>query len=97
MNSMKDTYFTLTNQITVFITKLLYNCSIDATEDDQRYGRMVNHSKKFPNAVPKVFAINGIPRLCLMALRDIEIGEELLYDYGERRKDVLDSNPWLIL
>ena len=71
-------------------------CSIDATKDDHRYGRMVNHSKKAPNTQPKAFMINGVPRLCLMATRDIKVGEELLYDYGERRKDVLDSNPWLI-
>ena len=74
----------------------LCNCSIDATEDDHRYGRMVNHSKKVPNVSPKVFTIDGVPRLCLMALRNIGIGEELLYDYGERRKEVLDSNPWLM-
>ena len=57
---------------------------------------MVNQSKKSANAVPKVFTVNGVPRLCLMAIRDIEVGEELLYDYGEWRKDVLESNPWLI-
>lgn len=55
----------------------------------------MNHSKKSPNAQPKIFTINGVPRLCLMATKDIAIGDELLYDYGERRKDVLDSNPWL--
>jgi histone-lysine N-methyltransferase SETD8 len=57
---------------------------------------MVNHSKRVPNVLLKVFIIDGVPRLCLMALRNIDIGEELLYDYGERRKEVLDSNPWLM-
>lgn len=82
--------------MTLFMDMTLCNCSIDATKDDHRYGRMVNHSKKVPNALLKVFTINGVPRLCLMALRNIQIGEELLYDYGERRKEVIESNPWLM-
>ena len=70
--------------------------SIDATKDDGRYGRMVNHSRKSPNAVPKVYTDDsGCPRLCLVAIKEISTGEELLYDYGERRNDVMKSNPWL--
>ena len=57
---------------------------------------MINHSKKSANALPKVFTVDGNPRLCLIAMRDIDVGEELLYDYGERRKDILDANPWLM-
>lgn len=56
---------------------------------------MVNHSKKSPNAVLKVFNVDGVPRLCLMASRKISKGEELLYDYGDNRSDVIKSNPWL--
>ena len=69
--------------------------SIDATKDDGHYGRMVNHSRKSPNATPKVFKVNGIPRVCLMAKHPIQEGKELSYDYGDRRTDVLESNPWL--
>ena len=45
-----------------------------------------------PNLLPKVFTTDGVPRLCLMAIRDIKIGEQLLYDYGGQRKDILVSN-----
>jgi SET domain-containing protein len=31
----------------------------------------------------------------LVALRDIEMDEELFYDYGERRKDIIEAFPWL--
>jgi len=29
--------------------------------------------------------------------RDIEPGEELLYDYGDRSKESLEAHPWLAL
>lgn len=35
------------------------------------------------------------PRLVLIAKHDIEVGAELLFDYGERNKDIIKSNPWL--
>ena len=82
--------------MTLFMDMTSCNCSTGATKDDHRYGRMVNHSRKAPNALLKVFSIDGVPRLCLIAFRNIEIGEELLYDYGERRKEVIESNPWLM-
>lgn len=36
------------------------------------------------------------PRLYFVALRNIAPGEELSYDYGDRRKDVIKDNPWLL-
>ena len=69
--------------------------SIDATKDNGRLGRLVNHSKKSPNVVTKVLEVDGHPYLCLMAARDVEVGEELQYDYGERRNDIVKSFPWL--
>ena len=59
--------------------------------------RMTTAMVEWSNAVPRVFTINGVPRLCLMAIRDIEVGEELLYHYGERWKDIVKSNPWITL
>jgi len=58
-------------------------------------GRLINHSRKNSNCQPKVFVIRDQPRLILVASRDIEIGEELYYDYGERRKDIIETFPWL--
>jgi histone-lysine N-methyltransferase SETD8 len=58
-------------------------------------GRLINHSRKNSNCQPKVFVIRDQPRLVLVALRDIDKDEELFYDYGERRKDIVESFPWL--
>ena len=68
---------------------------VDATEETNRLGRLINHSRKNSNCQPKVFVIRDQPRLVLVALRDIDVGEELAYDYGERRKEILEAFPWL--
>ncbi|GIX66228.1 SET domain containing protein [Babesia caballi] len=59
---------------------------IDATEEDIKFGpaRLINHSRKNPNVLPKALEIDGCPRLFFVAKRDIKCGEELLIDYGER-------------
>ncbi len=70
-------------------------CSVDATKESGRLGRLVNHSKTKSNVVTKVVEVGGTPHLCLMASRDIAVGEELQYDYGERKKEIVESLPWL--
>jgi histone-lysine N-methyltransferase SETD8 len=70
---------------------------IDATHETGRFGRLVNHSCKAPNCVPKVFSLNDEPRVILVARHDIEKDTELLYDYGDRSKESLASHPWLML
>jgi SET domain-containing protein len=69
---------------------------IDATETFDRLGNMVNDGKgEEQNCNMKLVVINNQPHLCLFAVRDIQIGEELLYDYGDNfgnlwwRKQVL--------
>lgn len=71
--------------------------SIDATSETGRLGRLVNHSRQSPNLQTKVVFFREKPRLILVARRDIEIGEELLYDYGDRSKESLEAHPWLSL
>jgi histone-lysine N-methyltransferase SETD8 len=66
---------------------------IDATHAG-RIGRYINHSRK-GNLVTKMFVVDGVPRLALMASKDIPEGTELLYDYGERSKSVIEEHPWL--
>lgn len=44
-------------------------------------GRFVNHSCK-PNCEMQKWTVNGLFRMVLFALRDIEPGEELTYDYN---------------
>jgi SET domain-containing protein len=43
----------------------------------------------------KVIEVEGTPRLLFFALRDLECGEELLYPYGEQRRQCLEENSWL--
>ena len=71
--------------------------SVDATKETSRVGRLVNHSKRDANTVPKVLEVNNKPEIWLVASRDIMPGEEILFNYNENRKPVLKSNPWLTL
>lgn len=68
---------------------------LDATEPTNRLGRLVNHSRKRPNCKMEIFSHDNKPYLILTAIKDIEKNEELLYDYGERNKDVIKANPWI--
>ena len=68
---------------------------IDATSDDGSVGRLINHDKISPNLVMKPVVIRNKPRVVFFASKDIQIGEELSYDYGERRKDVVRDLEWL--
>uniref|UniRef100_A0A1B0B6P9 Histone-lysine N-methyltransferase Set8 n=1 Tax=Glossina palpalis gambiensis TaxID=67801 RepID=A0A1B0B6P9_9MUSC len=67
---------------------------IDATEDTGKLGRLVNHSRN-GNLMTKVVVVKQIPHLVLIAKDDIEAGEELCYDYGDRSKESLLHHPWL--
>ncbi|KAI6188174.1 [Histone H4]-lysine(20) N-methyltransferase [Aphelenchoides besseyi] len=68
---------------------------VDATAETKFKGRLVNHSLLNPNLKSKVIDGNGTIHLCLFAKRDIRIGEELLYDYGDRSSASIALNPWL--
>lgn len=72
----------------------LFPNSVDATKESDRLGRLINHSKN-GNCQTKLHDINGIPHLILVASRDIQEGEELLYDYGDRSKASIEAHPWL--
>ncbi|KAK5852244.1 hypothetical protein PBY51_023729 [Eleginops maclovinus] len=67
---------------------------VDATKESGRMGRLINHSK-IGNCQTKLHEINGVPHLILVASRDIDEGEELLYDYGDRSKASIAAHPWL--
>lgn len=59
-----------------------YNFSIDATYRHDCLGRSVNDASK-SNTVMKKVILRGIPHLALFATQDIEIGDEITYDYGD--------------
>ena len=69
--------------------------AIDATEETPRLGRLINHSHRQFNLIPKVFILEGQPRIYLVARRDINPGEELTFNYGETDKRSVHSFPWL--
>ena len=70
--------------------------SIDATIDDGRTGRYINHSKSALNLLPKVIeAPDGQPHIAFFAARNISAEQEVLYDYGERNPQIIQSHPWL--
>ncbi|XP_077441522.1 N-lysine methyltransferase KMT5A-A [Vanacampus margaritifer] len=67
---------------------------VDATKETNRLGRLINHSKS-GNLQTKLHDVDGAPHLILVASRDIDGGEELLYDYGDRSKASIAAHPWL--
>uniref|UniRef100_A0A2C9JW09 [histone H4]-lysine(20) N-methyltransferase n=1 Tax=Biomphalaria glabrata TaxID=6526 RepID=A0A2C9JW09_BIOGL len=69
---------------------------IDATAESQYLGRLLNHSKA-GNCCTRAVMIDKKPYLYLVASRDILTGEELTYDYGDRRKEAIEQHPWLKL
>lgn len=76
---------------------------VDATAESGRLGRLVNHSKTDPNCYTKIMWFHNelrcpkveVPHLTIVAKRDIKVGEELTYDYGDRSKHSIQNNPWL--
>lgn len=69
---------------------------VDATAESGRLGRLLNHSRQ-GNCATRVVDIDNRPYLILVAGQRIKSGEELLYDYGDRSKESLESHPWLAL
>ncbi|XP_067347081.1 histone-lysine N-methyltransferase set-1-like isoform X1 [Channa argus] len=58
---------------------------IDASKEDGSLGRLVNDNGKSPNCIMKKIIVDGKPHLCLFAVRKIEIGEEIDYNYGDSK------------
>nr|CAH7769705.1 unnamed protein product [Callosobruchus chinensis] len=67
---------------------------VDATEETDKKGRLINHSRT-GNLLTRTIIVDNTPRLALIAKNDIQKGEELLYDYGDRSKESLRNHPWL--
>lgn len=78
-----------------FLLSLFQLVSVDATKESGRLGRLLNHSRTEANCVTRLVSIKDRPYLILETNRDVKVGEELLYDYGERSKDILQFHEWL--
>ena len=62
----------------------MMRCSVDATYKNvmMAWRGMCNHEYKKPIAVMKNILRGNRVALCLFALKEIQIGEEVRYDYG---------------
>lgn len=61
---------------------------IDSTEDDGSYARLLNDDHVSPNLQAKLIKVKRDYLPCFFTFRNIDIGEELVYDYGG------DDYPW---
>ena len=59
--------------------------AIDATKETDTFGRLINHSRD-ANVSMKVVVVDKVPMIVFVALTEIQVGHEIQYDYGERRK-----------
>ncbi|KAL7294514.1 hypothetical protein TKK_0012505 [Trichogramma kaykai] len=79
-----------------FRAKSSINYCIDATEDDGSYGRLINHSDE-ANVKPTVWINEKGPHIIFFATKDILEGQEIVYNYSEHRKTILQAFPCLKL
>lgn len=68
--------------------------AIDATAEVKSQGQLINHAKH-PNLKPSSTFIGGRFHILFIACKDIEKGDELLYDYGQRTDKDGDRYQWL--
>ena len=55
----------------------------------------INHANHQYNAKTIVVRVESRPHLYIIATRDLVNGEEILYDYADRRENVVKDHPWL--
>ncbi|EJD51992.1 histone methyltransferase [Auricularia subglabra TFB-10046 SS5] len=58
---------------------------VDATKKGN-LGRLINHSCD-PNCTAKIISVNGVKKIVIYAKQDIELGDELTYDYHFPREE----------
>ena len=69
--------------------------SIDASQTASM-GRWINHgSAREANLKPVRLSAGGTYHVLFQATRGIRAGEELLWNYGDRRPEIQSSFPWL--
>lgn len=80
----------------VLVFHSLHLSRIDASDVQSGLGRYINHLRKGWNLKPTVVYLDGIPRVAFIANETINIGDDLYYDYGERDREIIKANPWLL-
>ena len=68
--------------------------STNSNDEKNGFGRLFNHSRRRPNVHPIKCVVKGNPRLSFFSIADIEPGQELLWDYGDRDPQHLVQFPW---
>ncbi|KAG2771563.1 hypothetical protein Pcac1_g17446 [Phytophthora cactorum] len=69
-------------------TSYLFDLNEDAVLDALRCGsksKFINHDGEVPNCTAKVVSVCGVHHITIWALRNIAVGEELVFDYGYKR------------
>ncbi|KAF1786686.1 SET domain [Phytophthora cactorum] len=69
-------------------TSYLFDLNEDAVLDALRCGsksKFINHDGEAPNCTAKVVSVCGVHHITIWALRNIAVGEELVFDYGYKR------------
>jgi SET domain-containing protein len=64
----------------------LFDLNKEVAIDSYRYGnieRFINHSKKHANCKPSVRLVNGEHRIGFFAMKHLDAGVELFFDYGK--------------
>jgi SET domain-containing protein len=64
----------------------IFDLNYEVVIDSYRYGnveRFINHSKKQANCKPFVKLVNGEHRIGFFAMKDLDAGVELFFDYGK--------------
>jgi hypothetical protein len=70
----------------VILTRISFSFSIDAEGVEDHICQFVNDaSLKEANSLMKLKIFSEKEYLCLFATRDIKIGEEILYNYGDEK------------
>uniref|UniRef100_A0A915KI84 SET domain-containing protein n=1 Tax=Romanomermis culicivorax TaxID=13658 RepID=A0A915KI84_ROMCU len=69
--------------------------SIDASAEDQSIGRLINHCKRHANLKPTAKCFDdGALAVLFVAKREIDVGEQLLFDYGNKyAQNVVNNCP----
>ena len=72
----------------------VWHC-VDASDTVNLKCGLLNHSRRSPNCKMILHGRGDTLRPIIIAIRPIEVGEELLWDYGERNSEIIAKFPWL--